>query len=141
MFSTISSFQMIETSTPLFTNPSVSLFPNDLLVDESSSSLSQSMALPAKSPLTVEPTDPSSISPPPPLRRTSRLSQPSVIFRDYVCNSTIVTYEPRTYREASSNPLWQKAMGKALYSNHINTFLFPLPIRLQKLIYVVTIRS
>ena len=64
---------------------------------------------------------PSSVSPPPPFHRTSRVSQPSVLLRDYVYNSTIVTYEPRTYREASSNPLWKKAMVEefqALTSTH-----------------------
>ena len=60
----------------------------------------------------MEPADSSSIipassfvSPSPLLRRTSRVSQSIVLLRDYVYNSTIVTYEPRIYREASSNPL------------------------------------
>ena len=105
MFSTISSFQVTNTLTPLFTNPSVSLFPNDIFAYDSSSSLGQStVAPPNESPPAMEPADSfsiiplsSSVSPPPPLRHTSRVSQPSVILRDYVCNSTITTYEPRTY--------------------------------------------
>ena len=117
MFLTISSFQVTKTPTLLFTNPNVSLFSSDILIDDSSSSLSQSIASSDKSPPIAEPTYlsvaiPSSlpVSPPPPLHRTSCVSQPSVLFRDYVCNSTIDTYEPRTYHKASSNPLWQKAM-------------------------------
>ena len=61
----------------------------------------------------MEPTDSSSIIPssspvssPPPLHYTIRVIRPSIFIQDYVYNSTIVTYEPRTYREASSNPIW-----------------------------------
>ena len=86
MFSTISSFRVTETLTPLFTNPNVSLFLNDILAYDSSSSLSQSTALPDESSSAVEPVDssdiiPSSlpISPPPPVHRTSRISQPSIL--------------------------------------------------------------
>ena len=42
MFSTISSFQVTETPTPFFISPNVSLFPDDIIADESSFSLSQS---------------------------------------------------------------------------------------------------
>ena len=126
MFSDISSFQIDETPTPLFTNPNVSLFLDDILADDSSSSLSQSTTPPDEFHPAVEPVDSSSssspISPPPPLSHTSRVSQPSVLLRDYVSNSTIVTYEPHTYHEASSNPLWQKAIAEelqALISTHI----------------------
>ena len=137
MFSTISSFQVTNTPTPLFTNPNVSLFPDDIFADDSSSSLSQStVAPPDEFPPAVELADfssvihlSSSISPPLPLHRTTRVSQPFVILRDYICNSTIVTYEPRTYREASSNPLWKKAMAEelqALISTH-NWDLVDLP--------------
>ena len=74
MFSTISSSQVNETPAPIFTNPNVSLFPNEILVDDSFSSLNQSTTAPGESPSIVEPTDSSSIipssssvSPPPPL--------------------------------------------------------------------------
>ena len=39
MFSTISSFQVDETPTPLLINPNVSLFPDKILVDDSSGSI------------------------------------------------------------------------------------------------------
>ena len=115
MFSTISSFQVDKTPTPLFTNPNVSLFLDEILAYDSSSSLSQPTASPKECPPAMELTDSSSIvpsssyvPPPPQLHRSSCVSQPSILLRDYVCNSTIVTYELRTYRKASSNPLWQK---------------------------------
>ena len=113
MFSTISSFQVDEIPTLLFINPNISLFPNDILADDSTSNLTQLTASPDESPPPMEPVDSSSVIPssssvssPPPLRRTYRVSQLSIFLRDYVCNSTIVSYEPRTYREASSTPLW-----------------------------------
>ena len=91
MFSTISSFQVTETLTPLLVNSNVSLFPNDILAYDSSSSLSQSTTSPKKFPLVVEPVDSSTVihssllvSPPPPLHCTFRVSQPSVLLRDYV---------------------------------------------------------
>ena len=91
---------MDETPTPLFTNPNISLLPDEILTDDSSSSLNQSIKALDESPSAVEPTDsysviPSllSVSPPPLLRRTSRVSQTSILLQDYVCNSTIVTYE------------------------------------------------
>ena len=105
---------MNETPSPLFVNLNVSLFPDEILADETSFSMSQSTASPDESPPIVEPVDSSSIVPsspsvplsPSPLHRYSHVSQPSVLLFDYVYNSTIVTYERRTYRETSSNYLW-----------------------------------
>ena len=81
IFSTISSFQVTETLTPLFINPNVSLFPNDILADGSFSSLSQPTASTDESPPVVEPIDSSTIipyslpvCPLTPLRRTSCVS-------------------------------------------------------------------
>ena len=86
MFSAISSFQIEETPTPFFTNPNISLFPDDIFTDDNSSSLRQSTAPLDESPPTVEPTYSTSaipslspVSPPPPLQRTCHVSQPSVI--------------------------------------------------------------
>ena len=66
-----------------------------------------------------------SVSPLPLLHRTSHVSQPSILLRDYVRNSTIITYEPRTYREASSNPFWHKAMTEELQAL-ISTYTWDL---------------
>ena len=117
MFSVISSFRVDKTLTPLFTNPNVSLFPYETFADDKSSSLSQPTASLNEYPPDVElaespsvvPSSPS-VPPAPPLRRFPRVSQPFVLLRNCVCNSTIVTYEPSIYCEASSNSLWQKAM-------------------------------
>ena len=97
MFLTISSFRVTETPTPLFTNPNISLFPNEIFADDSSSSLTQPTTSPDESPSALEPADSSSaipfslqVSSPPPPHRTSHVSQPSVLLCDYVCNSTIM---------------------------------------------------
>ena len=121
MFSTISSFYVNETPTPLFTNPNISLFPDEIFADDSPSNLTQSTAFPDESSSAVEPTDSSSVPPSPPPCQSSHISQLFVLLRDYVCNSTTVSHEPRTYREASANFLWQKAMVEelqALTSTH-----------------------
>ena len=113
MFSAISSFRVDETPTPLFTNPNVSLFPDEIFVDDSSSSLRQPTASLDESPPAMEPTDSPSVVPsspyvplPLPLRHSLRVSQPFILLYNYVCTYTIVTYKPSTYREASSNSLW-----------------------------------
>ena len=113
MFSTIYSFRVNKTPTHLFTNLNVSLFSDETFADDSSSSLSQLTTSPHKYPLVVESIDSSYVVPfspfvpfPPPLRRFSCVSQPSILLRDYVCNSTVVTYKFHTYCEASSNPFW-----------------------------------
>ena len=104
---------MDETPTPLFTNPNVFLLPNEVFVDDSSFSLSQPTASLDECPPVVEPADSPSVVPsspyvplPLPLCHSLRVSQPSILLYNYVCNSTIVTYKPSTYREASSNSLW-----------------------------------
>ena len=98
---------MDETSTPLFISPNVSLFPDEILTDDSSSSLTQPTASPDESTPAMEPVDSSPVVPSSPSipLPTSPLSQPFVLLRDYVFNSTIVTYEPCTYCETSSNSL------------------------------------
>ena len=113
MFSTISAVQVDDTLTHLFTNPNISLFPNDIFAYDSSSSLTQPTTSPDESPPAVELADSSSVMPSslfvhpsPQLCRSPRVSQPSVLLRAYVFNSTIVTYKPHTYHKASSNSLW-----------------------------------
>ena len=125
MFSTISSFWVDKTHAYHFTNPNISLFTDDILADDSSSNLTQPIAFPNESPPPMKPADSSFVipffiiwfssgSPSPPLCHISLVSQPSILLWDYVCNSTIVSYEPRIYREVSSNPLWQKAITEEL---------------------------
>ena len=137
MFSSMSKFHLSSDGTPLlFTNPSIDLFPDStdtsLLPDTphpsaspspSSSSidtLTESSTL--LSPELPAPTAGSAPVPDPPLRQSNRVKTPSVLLRDYVAFSTILSHhEPQSYREASSNPLWQKAMDdelQALEQNH-----------------------
>ncbi|CAL5422964.1 unnamed protein product [Camellia sinensis] len=52
---------------------------------------------------------------PPPSVRPHRVIQPSTRLRDFIVGSTTLsTYEPTSYREARSNPLWQHAMTDEL---------------------------
>ena len=48
-------------------------------------------------------------------RRSTRVRQPPVHFQDYHCYYALVMlHEPRSYREASTNPLWQQAMTEEI---------------------------
>ncbi|GFZ14662.1 hypothetical protein Acr_24g0008520 [Actinidia rufa] len=50
-----------------------------------------------------------------PVRRSTRVREVPSYLRDYHCFSTVLAqYEPRSYREASTNPLWQQAMTEEL---------------------------
>ena len=86
MFSTISSFRVDETPTPFFTNPNVSLFPDENFADDSFSSLSQPTTSLDESPSTMEPANSSSVvpsspsvPPPPQFCRFPHVSQPSIL--------------------------------------------------------------
>ena len=56
------------------------------------------------------------------LHHSGQVTKPSVLFHDFYCYSTIMSlYEPRTYRKANIDPLWQKTMAEenqALISTH-----------------------
>ncbi|KAL4029945.1 hypothetical protein IC575_008173 [Cucumis melo] len=50
-----------------------------------------------------------------PPRRSTRVREPPIHLQDYHCFSTIVSLiEPTSYQEASTDPLWQKAMNDEL---------------------------
>ncbi|KAL0559260.1 hypothetical protein IC582_003857 [Cucumis melo] len=76
----------------------------------------------AQSASTSATSDQSSISdgnpdPPPdiPPRRSTRVREPPIHLQDYHCFFTIVSLiEPTSYQEASTDPLWQKAMNDEL---------------------------
>ncbi|KAG9454499.1 hypothetical protein H6P81_007403 [Aristolochia fimbriata] len=54
--------------------------------------------------------------PPSAPRQSSRIHRPSVRLNDYHCFFSVLTsvYEPSSYGEASSDPLWQQAMAEEL---------------------------
>ncbi|KAK2967880.1 hypothetical protein RJ640_009950 [Escallonia rubra] len=50
-------------------------------------------------------------------RRSNRAKEPSILLRDYHCYYALATlHEPNTFREATSNPLEQKATTKELHA-------------------------
>ncbi|XP_028064732.1 uncharacterized protein LOC114267861 [Camellia sinensis] len=50
-----------------------------------------------------------------PLRHFTRVTQPSVLLRDFIVDSTAFSsHEPISYQEAWSNPLWQQAISDEL---------------------------
>ncbi|KAL0559351.1 hypothetical protein IC582_003960 [Cucumis melo] len=114
MFSRLSSFHASFSSPPsFFTDTSIDLFP--LSESTPDNELDQSVPTSATS-------DQSSISdgnpdPPPdtPPRRSTRVRKSPIHLQDYRCFSTIVSLiEPTSYQEASTDPLWQKAMNDEL---------------------------
>lgn len=51
----------------------------------------------------------------PPVCVSDRVKEPNVHLRDYHCYYALATlHEPQNFREASSNPIWQKAMAEEL---------------------------
>ncbi|KAM7488098.1 hypothetical protein LguiB_025582 [Lonicera macranthoides] len=52
---------------------------------------------------------------PQPQRQSTRVKELPHYLRDYHCYSTMIShYEPSSYKEASTNPLWQQAMTEEL---------------------------
>jgi len=107
MFSSLSKFKSISsTSTPLFTNPDIDLFPNDTHAG-SETYAGSSSELPTSS--DVQPTlddvvpivDPA----PPTIELPKRVRNPPHYLRDYHCYSTMLHYhEPQSYKEALADP-------------------------------------
>ncbi|GFY82953.1 hypothetical protein Acr_02g0011930 [Actinidia rufa] len=124
MFSSLSSFQMSSSSTPPYlTDPSIDLFPEDVDVPADPPDDTLHVAPPP----IVYPVESSSIDPAPPVlppiplpsdipvRRSTRVREVPSYLRDYHCFSTVLAqHEPRSYREASTKPLWQQAMTEEL---------------------------
>ncbi|KAL5752556.1 hypothetical protein ACOSQ2_023063 [Xanthoceras sorbifolium] len=112
---------------PIFTDIFIPLYP-ELVEDSSTSAASPDDSSPALSPASDLPVlDP--VAPPSPeslvnpeLRRSTRVSIPPPHLSDYHCSFALATlYEPHTYREAHTDPLWQQAMHEeldALQKNH-----------------------
>ncbi|KAF7132947.1 hypothetical protein RHSIM_Rhsim09G0089300 [Rhododendron simsii] len=129
--------RLVVSTSSFFTDPSVDIFLDD--VDTGSSEL-HSAVYPEAPILSDDPTptppSPSQSEPPSPpdsslptslpsttifthddhdttipLRHSDRVRQTPAYLRDFVCSSTVLSrHEPRSYREASTNPVWQQAM-------------------------------
>jgi hypothetical protein len=102
---------------PIFTDPSIALFPGSSA--DNSSSLDEPST--AASDLPDSSTDPPAASHTPKPshepRHSNRVRVPPAHLHDYHCFSVLATlHEPHSYREASSYPLWQKAMSDELHA-------------------------
>ncbi|KAA0052263.1 Retrovirus-related Pol polyprotein from transposon TNT 1-94 [Cucumis melo var. makuwa] len=114
MFSRLSSFHTSFSSPqPFFTNTSIDLFPpsESPLGNELAQSAPTSTILDQSSISDGRP-EPTSDTPP---RRSTWVREPPIHLQDYHCFSTIISLvEPTSYQEASTDPLWQKAMNDEL---------------------------
>ncbi len=124
MFSILSEFQCSDNHSPFFTNLSIELFPDtSFLNDDKTLPLNifnarktddQPMVSPERSSSSADSVSPSTV----PISSdvvTPRVRRPPSYLHDYHCYSTIVSlHEPSSYREASTNPLWQQAMQEEL---------------------------
>ena len=98
---------------PIFTNLFLPLYL-ELVKDSSTSAASPDDSSPVLSPAydppVLDPVAPLSPESPvgPEFRRSTRVSIPPPYLIDYHCSFTLATlYEPHTYREAHTDPLWQ----------------------------------
>ena len=112
MFSSLTSFDLPSvSSSPLFTDSSLELFPHDSDTDTSTSPPTDADVSDDPSPIDDHP-----------LRRSTRVSVPPSHLQDYHCYYALASlHEPRSFREASTHPSWQKAMNeelRALNSTH-----------------------
>ncbi|GKV26674.1 hypothetical protein SLEP1_g35932 [Rubroshorea leprosula] len=135
MFSSLSNFKVSSShQPPCFTNPSIELFPSDSnagtsdeLYNASPHAPTSSVEddLPAGNVLdNFEPSSTSSFVSPvdstnelvvPSSSHPTRVRNPPNYLRDNNCFPAItLLYEPQSYQEASSNPLWQQAMQDEL---------------------------
>ena len=98
---------------PIFTDLFLFLYPK-LMEDSSTSATSPNDSSPVLSPVydppILDPLAPSSPESPvgPKLRRSTRVNIPPPYLTDYHYSFALATlYEPHTYREAYTDPLWQ----------------------------------
>ena len=108
--------------TPIFTDPSIDLYPDPMRdsgpppssSDVSSLVLSPTAGSPDSNPAPSTPSES-----PTDIRRSTRVGAPPSHLTDYHCYFALATlYEPHTSREASTNPLWQQAMADELDTLH-----------------------
>ncbi|KAL0548856.1 hypothetical protein IC582_013333 [Cucumis melo] len=119
MFSSLSSFHTsLSSPHSYFTNPSINLFPTSDFPPNTTPCLSLTSEL-TQSHTTSMPLDLPSVpceEPAPiPVRRSTQVKETPSHLQKYHCFSTIMSLdELSSYKEASTNPLWQQAMNKEL---------------------------
>ena len=95
---------------PIFTNPSVDLYPDpvrDSTLPLNSSDVPSLASSPVAGLPTSNPTPSAPSESPTDLRCSNRVKAPLSHLTDYHCYFALATlYEPHTYHEASTNPLW-----------------------------------
>jgi hypothetical protein len=122
-FSSRQHFPFISSSmTPIFTDPSIDLYP-DLMRDSAPPLSSSNVPSLALSPAVGSPaSDPAPSAPSVSLTNpccSTWVRAPPSNLTDYHCYFALTTlYEPHTYREASTNPLWQQVMANELDALH-----------------------
>uniref|UniRef100_A0A2N9I2A7 Integrase catalytic domain-containing protein n=1 Tax=Fagus sylvatica TaxID=28930 RepID=A0A2N9I2A7_FAGSY len=122
-FSSRQHFPFISSSmTPIFTDPSIDLYPDpvrDSTQPPSSSDVPSLVLSPAAGSPDSDPASSASSESPTDMRRSTRVRAPPSHLSDYHCYFALATlHEPHTYREASTNPLWQQAMADELDALH-----------------------
>ncbi|KAL0536936.1 hypothetical protein IC582_025901 [Cucumis melo] len=138
MFSSLSSFHTsLSSPHSFFTDPSTHLFPtpdspsNTTPCSPLTSELTQSHTTSALPNLSSAPCEEPEHAP---VRRSTRVRETPSHLKEYHCFSTIMSVvEPSSYKEASTNPLWQQAMDdelQALAKTHTWDYVDLPPARL-----------
>uniref|UniRef100_A0A2N9HB81 Integrase catalytic domain-containing protein n=1 Tax=Fagus sylvatica TaxID=28930 RepID=A0A2N9HB81_FAGSY len=122
-FSSHQHFPFISSSmTHIFTDPSIDLYPDpvrDSAPPSSSSDVPSLVLSPAAGSLDSDPAPSAPSESPTDIRRSTRVRAPHSHLSDYHCYFALATlHEPHTFREASTNPLWQQAMTDELDALH-----------------------
>jgi hypothetical protein len=100
---------------PVFTDPSIALFPGSFANNSSSLDEPSTVASDLPDSTTDPPATSHTPEPSHEPRRSDRVRAPPAHLHDYHCFSVLATlHEPHSYREASADPLWQKAMSDEL---------------------------
>jgi transposase InsO family protein len=103
---------------PLSPTPTSNVLPESISLEQQSSD-----ALDATSPTSPGsvPSEDPICTPPPDLRRSTRVRSLPSHLQDFHCFHALATlHEPHSFREASINPLWQAAMKEELDALHKN---------------------
>jgi hypothetical protein len=114
MFSCLSKFHhSVQTDSFFFTNSSIDLFSS---TNPGDSSALTDNSLPHDPPESVPAVDPALVpatTPVNPLHRSTRVRETPHSLAYFHCYFAITTlHEPRSYREASTDPLWQQTMSE-----------------------------